>query len=302
MWYFIESAANLRMKAITSFDWRQFFVRLYERSLDAEIFSHAAQVAFYFSFALFPLLYFLVSLFGLLLESSEGLKSELFAYLRQIMPVTVFDLVRKTVDEIVANSTSGKLTLGLVVTLWSASAGVDAIRSALNSVYELKSTRSWWRTKTQSLALTFVVTILTAVVLAIVFYGWQMVQFALAGIGFEVTSPVILVMIQWISILLVMLFACEVVYNLLPDFKEFHWIWITPGSIVAIVLWIVLTSGFRFYLGYFNTYNKAYGSLGAVMIMMLWLYLTASALMIGGAVNSVLHELGSKRHEPPEHA
>lgn len=287
---------------IKAFAWKKFFVRLYERSVDADIFSRAAQVAFYFSFALFPLLYFLVSLFGMILESSDGLRNELFSYLRQIMPSSVFDLVRRTIDEIVANSTGGKATLGLVVTLWSASAGVDAIRNALNAVYELKETRYLWRTKAQSLVLTFVVTILTALVLAIVFYGWQLVQYGLAGVGLEVTSPLILVTVQWISILAVMLFACEVIYNLLPDFKEFHWIWITPGSIVAIILWIVLTSGFRFYLGYFNTYNKAYGSLGAMMIMMLWLYLTASALMIGGAINAVLYELRTSKPGPPEHA
>ncbi len=290
------------MTAATKFDWKQFFVRLYERSIDADIFSRAAQIAFYFSFALFPLLYFLVSLFGLLLETSDGLRNELYSYLRQILPVAVFDLVRKTVDEIVANSTGGKLTLGLVVTLWSASAGIDGIRSALNAVYELKETRSIWRTKAQSLVYTLVVAVLTAVVLAIVFYGWQLVGYGLAGIGLEVSSPLVLVSIQWIAMLLVMLFACELIYNLLPDFKEFHWIWITPGSIVAIILWLVLTSGFRIYLGYFNTYNKAYGSLGAVIIMMLWLYLTASALMIGGAINAVLHELRTKRSKPPEHA
>ena len=279
------------MKGLIGFDWKRFFARLYERSFDADIFSRAAQVAFYFSFALFPLLYFLVSLFGILIESSDGLRGELFSYLHQIMPASVFDLVRKTIDEIVANSTGSKATLGLIVTLWSASAGVDAIRSALNAVYELKEQRNWLRTKAQSLLLTFVVTILAAIVLATVFYGWQLVQYGLAGIGLEVTSPLILITIQWISTLLVMLVACEVIYNLLPNFRTFRWIWITPGSIVAIILWILLTTGFRIYLGYFNSYNKAYGSLGAVIIMMLWLYLTASALMIGGAINSVLHEM-----------
>ncbi len=288
------------MKAFTAFDWKKFFVRLYERSFDADILSHAAQVAFYFSFAIFPLLYFLVSLLGLLLESSDGLRNELFAYLRQIMPSSVFDLVRKTIEEIVANSTGGKLTLGLIVTLWSASAGVDAIRNALNSVYRLRETRSWWSTKLQSLALTFVVTILAALVLAIVFYGWQLVQIGLASVGLEVTSPLVLTAIQWISILIAMLFACEVIYNLLPDFREFQWIWITPGSIVAIFLWIVLTTVFRVYLGYFNTYNKAYGSLGAVIIMMLWLYLTASALMVGGAINAVYSELSHSDRTAPE--
>ncbi|CAN5444358.1 YihY/virulence factor BrkB family protein [soil metagenome] len=279
------------MKAITLRYWQRFFVLLYERSIDADIFSRAAQVAFYFSFALFPLLYFLVSLFGIVLESSDSMKSELFDYLRQIMPFTVFDLVRRTVEEIIVNSTGGKATLGLIITLWSASAGVDAIRTALNSIYGLKESRSWPRTKLQSLLYTFIVTILTGVVLATVFYGWQLVQYMLAGIGLRVTSPLILVSIQWVSTLVVMLFACELIYNLLPDFKKFKWVWITPGSIVAILLWIILTSSFRLYLGFFNSYNKAYGSLGAVIIMMLWLYLTATALMIGGAINSVLHEI-----------
>lgn len=272
-----------------AFSWRQFGSDLYTRSMDADIFSHAAQVAFYFSFALFPLLYFLISLFGIVLESSEGLRAELVGYLRQIMPYSVFDLVRKTIDEIVEGSTGGKLTLGLVVALWSASAGVDGLRVALNDIYNLKERRSWPRTKLQSLLLTFLVTVIAAITLAIVFYGWQLFQNGLALVGLEVTSPLLLVSVQWISILILMLLVCEIMYNLLPDFRKHRWEWITIGSIVAILLWIVLTTAFRTYLGYFNTYNKTYGSLGAVIIMMLWLYLTALALMIGGVINAVLH-------------
>ncbi len=285
-----------------SFEWKEFFTRLYDRAFDADIFSRAAQVAFYFSFALFPLLFFLISLFGIVLESSDGLRDQLFAYLRQIMPPSVYELVLTTVEEIVGTSTGGKLTLGLIVTLWTSSVGVDAVRTALNDVYRLKETRYWWRTKAESLGLTLIVAILVALFLAIIFYGWQLVQVALAGMGFEISSPLILVTIQWVSIVAVMLLACEVIYNLLPDFKEIRWIWITPGSLVAILLWILLTNGFRIYLGYFNTYSRAYGSLGAVMILLLWLYLTALALMIGGAINAVLYEMRSTTSEPPKNA
>jgi membrane protein len=276
-----------------TFSWRRFFLRLYERIFEAEVFDRAAQVAFYFSFALFPLLYFLVSLFGLVIESSEGLRGELFAYLKNILPAAVFDLVRRTIDEIVANSTGGKAAIGLVITLWSASAGVDSLRGALNATYKLKETRLWPRTKFESLLLTFVISLLAALMLAIVFYGWQLFQMLLASIGMQITSPFLLVAIQWITALLVMLFACEIIYNLLPNFKRFRWRWITPGSIVAIALWFILTGGFRLYLSYFNSYNKAYGSLGAVIIMMLWLYLTSVALMIGGLINAVLDELSA---------
>lgn len=282
------------MLNVTEFPFKEFGWALYAKIFDTDIFSRAAQVAFYFSFALFPLLYFLVSLFGIVIESSEGLRGELFSYLRQVMPLAVFDLVSRTVEEIVVNSTGGKATLGLAVTLWSASAGVDAIRTALNEIYGLKDSRNWFKTKAQSILFTLIVSVLTTAILAIVFYGWQLFQYGLARLGLEVSSPFLLVSIQWISILLIMLLACEIIYNLLPDFKRFRWVWITPGSVVAILVWIILTTGFRTYLGYFNSYNKAYGSLGAVIIMMLWLYLTASALMIGGAINAVLHEMREK--------
>lgn len=284
----------MRLKSGAQFTLREFIWALYTKVTDTDIFSHAAQVAFYLSFAIFPFLYFLVSLFGLLLDSSQGLKDELFSYMRQIMPLSVFDLVSRTVDEIVENSSSSKATLGLVVTLWSASAGFDAIRAALNAVHSTKETRTWFRTKAESIGLTLVITILAGVVLTMVFYGWQLFQKMIAALGFEITSPLLLITIQWISILLVMLLVCEIIYNLLPNFDRTRWEWVSYGSLIAIIMWIVLTTGFRTYLGYFNSYNKAYGSLGAVIIMMLWLYLTASALMIGAAINAVLHDMGIK--------
>ncbi|MEO5859810.1 MAG: YihY/virulence factor BrkB family protein [Pyrinomonadaceae bacterium] len=285
----------MEVRRIIDFDWKRFFAGLYDKSIDTDIFSRAAQVAFYFSFSLFPLLFFLISLFGIVLGTTEGLKAELFAYIRQIMPASAFELVRKTVEEIVESSSSGKLTIGLAITLWSASAGIDSVRTALNAVYGLRETRWWTKTKAQSLVITLLLIVLVAGVMAIVFYGWQAYQIALGYIGLRVTSPLVLVSIQWITILIVLLFACEVVYNLLPNFKEYRWEWVTPGSIVAILLWLLLTRGFGLYLQYFDSYNKAYGSLGAVIILMLWLYLTSIVIMVGGVINAVLREMRDDR-------
>jgi len=278
------------MRSIVDFDWKWFFVGLYERSFEVDIFNRAAQVAFYFSFSLFPLLFFLFSLFGLVLDSTETLRRELFRYLDRILPSAAYELVSTTVNEITAGSTTGKLTLGLVITLWSASAGVDSVRSALNAVYKLPETRFWGKIKLQSLVLTLLVVILVVTVLVLFFYGWQVAQIALSYVGWHVNSSLVLVSIQWVAVILVLLFACEVIFNLLPNFKTRKWIWITPGSVVAILLFIGLTSGFRLYLDYFNTYNRWYGSLGAVIILMLWLYLTSIALLIGGLINAVAAE------------
>lgn len=287
------------MKLFTRFEWKTFFGGLYEKFFETDVMGSAAQVAFYFSFAFFPLLFFLVSVFGLVLESTEQLRHELYQYLAQIMPWSAYQLVRTTMDEIIETSSGGKLTLGLLVTLWSASAGIDSIRTALNRVYELRDTRSWWSTKLQSLLLTFLFIILLAIMLAGVTAGWSLVKVTLDGMGFEVTSPLALAAIQWASVIIVMLFATAVVYSWLPCFQKFHWVWISPGAITAIVVWILFGSVFRLYLQYFNTYNKAYGSLGAVIILMLWMYITGLALLLGGAINSVLTEMSHRRSVEP---
>lgn len=272
-----------------------FFKELYDKFFETDLMSAAAQVAFYFSFAFFPLLLFLVSLFGMVLESTDELRTELYRYLAQIMPSTAYQLVRTTMDEIIETSSTGKLTLGLLVTLWSASAGVDSLRIALNRVYELREIRSWWNTKLHSLALTFLFIVLLAVGLATVTAGWSLVRVTLSGIGIEVTSPWVVSAIQWAAIIVVLIFSTAVVYSWLPCFEKFHWVWISPGSVTAILVWIVSGALFRLYLQYFNTYNRAYGSLGAVIILMLWMYITGVALLLGGAINSVLTEMSEKR-------
>jgi membrane protein len=279
------------MKWFRHFHWKKFGHELYEKVFETDVFGRAAQVGFYFSFAFFPLLLFLVTLFGIVLESTESLQAELYQYLARILPRDAFRLVQATMKEIIENSSGGKLTLGLLVTLWSASAGVDSLRSSLNSVYEVDENRSWWFTKLQSLIVTFLFIVLVGIALAALAAGWQMFERGLALVGYEVTSGWLLAVIQWIALAILMIFTTAVIYSWLPSFEEFHWVWVSPGAVVAILLWIILTGGFRLYLQYFNSYNKAYGSLGAVIILMLWMYLTGMALLIGGAINSVLTEM-----------
>ena len=279
------------MRSFSDFEWKRFFGLLYTRTWETDLINRAAQVGFYFSFSLFPLLFFLVSLTGLVLESTDSLRDELYLYFARVLPGSAFELVRTTVSEITTGSSSGKVTLGLLITLWSASAGVDSVRTSLNAVYRLPETRNWFKMKVQSIALTFAMVILIGSVIGIFFYGWRIAQVAIAALGYEISSPLALVVIQWVAVLLVLLFACELIFNLLPNFRRLEWVWITPGSVVAILLWIGLTSGFRLYLVFFDSYNRTYGSLGAVIILMLWLYLTSIALLAGGLINAVLNEI-----------
>ncbi len=273
-------------------DLKTFFKRLYQKALfEEDILSTAAQVAFYFSFALFPLLLFLISLFGIILESADDFRGELFFYLRQIMPFSAFELVQKTIQEVTENSSGGKLTIGLLIALWSASAGVDSLRIALNSVYNLEEKRSWWKTKLLALVMTFSLTLLITVACGIVFYGWKFLSFVLDTINLPIPSPFFLMFLQWITILIVLLVIYGLIYNFLPMHKPYRWVWVTPGSIAGIILWLTVSYSFRLYLSYFNSYDKTYGSLGAVIILMLWLYMTALVILVGGILNATLQEM-----------
>ncbi len=265
--------------------------RLYDVFWDEDVLSRSAQVAFYLSFSLFPLLLFLVNLFGLILGKASDLRLELFSYLRQIMPYSAYDLVQKTILEVTENSSGGKLTFGFIIALWSASAGIDSLRVALNHVYKLKETRSWWVTKLESLLYTLLLIFLMSFVLGIVFYGWKFLLLVLTLVKFPIESFITLQIIQWVTFITLLFLIFGLLYRYLPNQKDNRCSWISPGSITAIILWVLLTNGFRLYLNYFDNYDKTYGSLGAVIILMLWLYLTALVILIGGSLNQVIEEI-----------
>lgn len=275
-----------------NFEWKNFFVRLYEKINDDDITGNAAQVAFYFSFAMFPLLLFFLSVFGFILSNAAELRTELFSYLQQVMPVSAFDLVQTTINEVAENSTGGKLTIGILITLYSASAGIDNLRTALNEVYNLKETRSWWKTKLLALLITLVIGILFVVALGFIFYGEQLLSYLS-----PIDSSYLLKPIGWLTILITLLLTFAVVYNFTPNHQPFEWKWISPGAIVALISWLLVSLIFRLYLHYFNSYDKTYGSLGAVIILLLWLYLTALVILIGAAINAIFDEKSGVKKE-----
>lgn len=275
----------------------KFIVRLYQKAFHDDIFSRAAQVAFYFSFSIFPLLFFLVTLFGLILDNSTEYQLQLFDYLRQIMPRTAFELVRNTIVETAEYSSTGKLTFGFLVAIWSASAAIDSLRVALNHVYSLKESRYYWTTKSTSIALTIAIAALFLIALAIIFYGSHLIAYLFSHISIAIESDVVLWLLKILIAFIVVKLLFAVIYNLLPNYPKFRWNWTTSGANVGIILWLILSFGFRLYLQYFDTYARTYGSLGAMIVLMLWLYLTALVILIGGAINAILIEIREEKEE-----
>lgn len=271
-------------------------LRYYNRLISTGAFERAAQVAFYFAFSFFPILYCLVNIAGLLLGSTTEMKAELFAYLSRIMPDTAFDLVRITVTEIIESSSPGKLVLGLGVTLWSASAGIDGLRSALNAAYGIRERRQIWTTRGLSIGVTILLISLTLVSSYLVYVIWGYTGGSHSDEGGAGLS---LIALRWLSIIAVVYLQCIIIYRLLPDLDDHSLKWTLPGSAAAVIIWLALTFIFRLYIQNFNTYNRAYGSLGAVMILMFWLYIAALALMLGGVINAeFMHHRRTRPQDP----
>jgi membrane protein len=270
--------------------WQSHALSLWQRVDDHEIFGRAAQLSYYFLLALFPLLLFLVTLLGYFATAGSQLRNSLLRYLGKVMPYSAVNLVHVTLDEISQSRGGGKLSLGLLVALWAASNGMGAISETLNTAYNVKETRPWWKVRIISILLTIALAVLIVIALAFVFYGGKIGDALAIYLGLGGVFRALWWILQWPIALAVVLVSINLIYRFAPDLGERPRKWSTPGAVIAVLLWLLISSAFRLYLHFFNSYSVTYGSLGALIILMLWFYLTGVAILIGGEINS---ELGS---------
>jgi membrane protein len=269
---------------------RELLTRVYDEIWKDEIFDSAAQLGFYFLFALFPLLIFLTSIFGFAVGSDGELRAGLFNYLGQILPPSAIELVDRTVAEVSQSSTGGKLTLGLFLALFAASNGLIALIQSVNKIYEVKETRPLWRRYLMALFLTVSLSLLIISALVIVLFGKQITDYVTFHLGFGSTFAVLWQIGQYLIVLAFVLLAFSLIYYFSPNIENQRFRFITPGAVAAVLLWLLISFGFRLYLNYFNSYSATYGSLGAVIILMLWLYFSGVAILIGGEINSEIEK------------
>src|SRR6185436_1068439 len=260
-----------------------------------DVFGAAAKLAYYFLLALFPLLIFLTSLIGLVLGAGTGLRHALFNYLSQVMPSSAFQLIDKTILEVSSASGAGKLSFGLLAALWASASGVGAMMDSLNIAYESKERRSWWKQRLVALILTVALSLLIIGAVIVIFGGSKIAEHLGASYGFSDAFVITWKILQWPIALAFMLLAFALIYYLAPDVRTHKWKWITPGSVIGVVLWLLVSFAFKGYLHFFDSYSKTYGSLGAVIVLMLWLYLTGAAVLIGGEINAEIENAAAER-------
>jgi membrane protein len=251
-----------------------------------DLFGRASELAYNFLLALFPLLLFMLTLFGLFASRSNELQSSLLSYFADFLPPSAFQLLKAITIEMAANATSGKLTFGIILTLWFASGGMSSMISTLDAVYHVRESRGWLWGRVIALGLTIAILTLLMTSLFIVLVGGHFSDWI--AIKLHLTSIILIVwkVLQWVSVVLFLTLSFSLIYYFGPSLEQRRWHWMTPGSIFGAFLWLVASAGLRVYLHFFNTYTATYGSLAAIMILLVWLYVTGLSFLIGGEINA----------------
>src|SRR5918993_3168844 len=278
--------------------WTELGKRVWSEIQEDDVLGRSAQLAYYFLLALFPALLFLVSLIGYFAGEDSELRANLFNYLSTVLPGEASQLISKTVTDVTQGSGGGKLSFGVLATLWAASNGMGAISETLNVAYEVKETRPFWRVRLTAIALTLALAFLIISALVLVLYGHDLAELVAGKFGLGEAFEWAWKILQWPIVLAFVLFAFALLYYFAPDLHDQEWKWVTPGSVLGVALWLLVSFGFKAYLQYFNSYSATYGSLGAVIILMLWFYFTGAAILVGGEINSEIEHEMAKRGEP----
>lgn len=256
---------------------------------DDNLLGRSAELGFYFLFALFPTLFTACSILGLAARSAFHIYEHLLQYLSIVVPPSALGTVLEAFNQTTAAASSGKLTFGLVAALWSASVGFVAIQESLNLVYRVKESRPYWRARLTAIGITVVLSVVITLMLSSLLAADFLARLAHRHIYHHllaVLAAASLTTIGWVVAtgFLSLLFA--LIYYFGPDVKVSKWRWLTPGSALGMVGWLAASLGLRVYVHYFNNYSATYGSLGTVIILLTWFYLSGLMLLIGGEINS----------------
>jgi membrane protein len=267
--------------------------RTYKEVIEDDCLGMAARLAYFFAL---PALIFLVAVVSYLPWSVLG---ALVDAIDAVAPTEIVALVRAQIDELARGNNQGLLTIGVLGAVWTSSSAIVAIVSTLNRAYDVTESRPWWKVRLISIGLTvgLAVFIVTAAILMIA--GPQITSLFESQFGLGSAIAWMWKILQFPLIFALASLGVAIIYYFAPDVDQ-EWVWITPGSIVACLAWLVVSLGFRYYVASFGNYNETYGALGAAAILLLWMYLTGLAILIGGELNSEIEHASPAGKAPGE--
>jgi membrane protein len=286
--------AKLLGRLGVSISWREILKRTaYETFWKDNCLAMAAQLAYYFFFALFPTLLFIVALASYFPVTT--LIDDMFRILGGFVPPEALTIITEQIVKISKSEDGGLLSLGVLLAVSSSSAAMTAIIDTLNRAHGIEERRPWWKVRLTAIALTVGVAVFILVSFALILTGPTLATELAKGWGlgpvFEWTWKIL----QWPVIFAMVSGAIALIYHYAPDVKK-EWIWLTPGSVLATTLWLIASLGFKYYVANWGAYTETYGIIGAVMTLLLWFYLSGLVILVGAEMNVEIEHAGMTGH------
>ncbi len=256
----------------------------------------AAQLAYYLLLALVPALVFLVSVISLFpVRVLDGMIDTL----QTVAPGEMTEIVRSQLQNIRQGEPTGLLTFGFVMALWSSSAALVAATDALNRAYDIEEGRPWWKVRLEAIGLTLALAVFIIFAFALVLAGPTAAEWLAVRAGYGAVFEWSWKILQWPLVFGLISSALGLIYYFGPDAEQ-DWEWITPGALLGTALWLVASLAFKYYVSNFADYNETYGTLGGIIVLMLWFYLSALAVLTGAEMNAEIEHASPHGKDPGE--
>ncbi|MFC9585682.1 YihY/virulence factor BrkB family protein [Streptomyces yangpuensis] len=276
----VEERAPDRLSQMPKRSWKAVLRGTLKEFKDDELADRAAALTYYGVLALFPALLVLVSLLGI---AGESATAQVLDNLQKLTPGSARDVITNAVRQLQGNAGIGSLVavIGLAVAIWSASGYVAAFIRTSNAVYDMPEGRPVWKVLPLRLALTITLMILAVVSALIVVFTGALARQAGAALGLGDTAVTVWSIAKWPVLVLLVTIMIAILYWAAPNAKGRGFKWVTPGSFLALVIWMIASAGFAFYVANFGSYNKTYGTLAGVIVFLIWLWITNLAILLG---------------------
>ncbi|HXG86778.1 MAG TPA: YihY/virulence factor BrkB family protein [Vicinamibacterales bacterium] len=275
--------------------WGELISRTFKDISADNVLGLAAQLAYYFLLALVPAM---VSVVALASFFPSNLLQDIVSSMSGVAPEAIVEILREQLTTAAEGPDHGAFTMGLLLALWSSSGAILGITDALNRAYDIEEGRSWWKVRLVALGLTVSLAAFIVLAFGLILVGPAMAERLAATMGLGPTFVLIWKIVQWPVAFILIAVAIGIIYYFAPDAKQ-DWEWVSPGAVLATALWLSASLAFKIYVANFSDYTT-YGSLGGVIVLMLWFYITGLAVLVGAEMNAEIEHASPHGKEPGE--
>jgi membrane protein len=277
--------------------WSELVRRTVKDAIEDDILGLAAQLAYYFFLALFPALLFVLALASFFPLGS--LTDDLARLLGPFVSPDVLRLIQEQMERLANADSGGLLTFAVLGALWSSSAAIVSIVGALNRAYDIEEGRPWWKVRLVAIGLTLGLAVFMLLAITLILLGPAIARYLGHTLSLGPVFEWAWLVLQWPLVIVLVSTAIALVFYCGPDAEQ-DWVWVSPGALVATLLWLLASLALKFYVANFANYNAAYGTLGAVIVLMLWFYVSSLAILVGAELNAEIEHASPHGKDPGE--